>query len=186
MSAKCLNTFQPHGIDTSQRPRREATFCQGDALAPTQGSDLVGIRLRTGAAVIAKMRMMSDMNPMASDNTVGVTIPSDRPILRTVLVDVHGQVADFVAELERGRPILKRCGVEAEVRAWQATYAGSDTGRIIVTLEFPDLAAFTRSEHAYATAADDPEFAAWARRLASIRRLTSDSLHIELAPFGER
>lgn len=44
------------------------------------------------------------------------------------------------------------------MRAWQATYAGSETGRIIVTLEFADLAAFARSEHAYAKAVADPEF----------------------------
>jgi hypothetical protein len=30
----------------------------------------------------------------------------------------------------------KPCGVEAEVRAWTATYAGPDTGKVVVTLEF--------------------------------------------------
>jgi hypothetical protein len=112
--------------------------------------------------------------------------PLSIPILRLVIVDVHGEVEGFAAELERGRSILRRCGVEAEVRAWQATYAGSHTGQVIVTLEFADFAAFARSEHAYAKAPADPEFTDWAEGLALMRTLTSDSLRVELAPIGER
>jgi hypothetical protein len=114
----------------------------------------------------------------------GAVIPTDRPILRVVTVDVHDDVEVFAGELDRGRAILARCGVEATVRAWQATYAGTDTGRVIVTLEFADFAAFARSEEAYARAAADPEFAGWAGGLALIRTLTADSLHTELAPAG--
>jgi hypothetical protein len=117
----------------------------------------------------------------------GIVLPTDRPILRLVTVDVHGGgVEDFARELERGRPILRRCGVEADVRAWTATYAGPDTGKVIVTLEFADFAAFARSEEAYARAAADPEFTTWAEGLAVLRSLTSDSLHIELAPVPDR
>jgi hypothetical protein len=108
--------------------------------------------------------------------------PTDRPFLRVVHVDVTGGLDAFAALLERGRPILARCGVEARVRAWQATYAGPDTGKVFVTLEFADFAAFARSKEAYARAASDPEFSAWAEELALVRSPTSDSLHVELAP----
>jgi hypothetical protein len=116
----------------------------------------------------------------ADEEATGLVTPSNRPILRIVHLDVHGDLNDFVAELQRGRPILARCGIEAEVRSWQATYAGRDTGQVIVTLEFADLAAFARSEHAYAEAVGNPEFVAWATRLGDLRTITSDGLHIEL------
>jgi len=119
--------------------------------------------------------------------STGLVLPTDRPILRLVTVDVHGgRVEDFAHELERGRPILRRCGIEAEVRAWAATYSGPDTGKVIVTLEFADFAAFARSEEAYARAVTDPEFAAWAEGLVDFRSLASDSLHTELAPIPDR
>ncbi len=117
----------------------------------------------------------------------GAVFPTDRPILRLVTVDVHGgEVEDFARELERGRPILRRCGVEAEIRAWQATFAGPETGTVIVALEFADFAAFARSEEAYARAAGDAEFTTWAGGLALLRSLTSDSLHVELVPIADR
>lgn len=116
----------------------------------------------------------------------GAVFPVDRPILRLVTVDIHGEVEEFTRELERGRAILQRCGVEAEVRAWEATYAGPETGKVIVSLEFADFEAFARSEQAYARAVADPEFAGWAERLALLRSLTSDSLHTELAPINRR
>ena len=72
----------------------------------------------------------------------------------------------------------------AQIRAWQATYAGTDAGNVVITLEFADFAAFARSEPAYTQAASDPEFSTWAAGLAVIRTITSDSLHIELAPAG--
>jgi hypothetical protein len=118
---------------------------------------------------------------MAAMTSTGAVIPTDRPILRVVTVDVHDDVDAFAHELHRGRPILDRCGIEANVRAWQATYAGADTGKVIVTLEFADFAAFARSEEAYTRATSDAEFNAWAGRLALIRSLTSDSLHSEVA-----
>lgn len=99
-----------------------------------------------------------------------------------VQVNVTGGLDAFAALLERGRPILARCGVEAHVRAWEATYAGPDTGKLFVTLEFADFSAFARLEEAYARAASDSEFSAWAEELALVRTLTSDSLHVELAP----
>ena len=42
--------------------------------------------------------------------STGAVIPTDRPILRVVDVDLHDDVDAFASELDRGRPILARCG----------------------------------------------------------------------------
>jgi hypothetical protein len=68
--------------------------------------------------------------------------------------------------------------VEAEIRAWLATYAGPDTGKVLVTFEFANQAAFFRCEQAFAP--EDAEFRAWSQTLPELRSIVSDSLHVEL------
>jgi hypothetical protein len=113
-----------------------------------------------------------------------VCAPAEQAILRVVSVKVHRGVDAFIAELERGKSILRRCGVEADIRAWLATYAGTETGTLLVTLEFADQGAFFRSEQAFAKAPEDAEFGAWSRRLPELRSVMSDCLHVELTTSG--
>ncbi len=105
---------------------------------------------------------------------------AEQAILRVVSVKVRRGVDAFVTELERGKSILRRCGVEANIRAWLATYAGPETGALVITLEFADQEAFFRSEQAFAAAPQDDEFQAWSRQLPEFRSVISDSLHIGL------
>jgi hypothetical protein len=72
--------------------------------------------------------------------------PRERSVLRLVEVETTDP-AGFAREVAAGREIFMRIGVEARLRAWQATYAGSDVHRILLTLEFADGAAFARSEN---------------------------------------
>jgi hypothetical protein len=88
--------------------------------------------------------------------------------------------AAFAREVAAGREIFMRIGVEARLRAWQATYAGSDVHRILLTLEFADGTAFARSETAFSGAIGDAEFEAWVARLDDMRKTTYDALHVEL------
>lgn len=108
-----------------------------------------------------------------------LTASSEKPILRMVIVETDDPTA-FANELEIGRPILRRIGVEATVRAWLATYAGPDVHRLVLTLEFSDGDAFARSEAAYSAGSGDAEYDAWVARLDALRTTTYDALHVEL------
>jgi len=116
---------------------------------------------------------------MTSDPSIICTQPQ-QAILRLVPVKVLRGVDAFIAELERGKAILRRCGVEADIHAWLATYAGTDTGTVLVTLQFADQAAFFRSEQAFAAAPQDEEFRAWSQTLPEFRTVISDSLYVKL------
>lgn len=109
-----------------------------------------------------------------------ICTPPQQAVLRVVSVKVRQGVDPFIGELERGRRILRRIGVEATIRAWLATYAGPETGTILLTLEFADQPAFYRSQEAFGRAPGDEEFREWSRRLPELRSVLSDSLHIEL------
>ncbi len=66
---------------------------------------------------------------------------------------------------------------EMVMRAWQATFAGTQTGTVIVSLEY------SGSISAFATAWEktlgDKQMAAWLRGLGELRELVSDSLYRE-------
>ena len=54
-------------------------------------------------------------------------------------------VAAYVQELDKGRAMMKRLGVNVTTRIWRATYAGPNTGMIVVSQEFPSWQAFVDS-----------------------------------------
>jgi hypothetical protein len=96
--------------------------------------------------------------------------------LRVIVVKTEDASA-YLRELDKGKAMLKRLGVTVQMRAWRATFAGPDTGSLIVSQEYPSFAAF--AEAAAKTAAD-PEFSQWLRNLDKVRKIATDSLYQEL------
>ena len=86
-------------------------------------------------------------------------------------------VSAYMAELEKGRAMMKRLGVNTTLRVWRATFAGPNTGTVVVTQEFPSWQAFADANAK--TGADAP-FAAWLAGLDKVRTIVSDSLYREL------
>ena len=110
---------------------------------------------------------------------LGVSNPAlaeGKTYLRVIVVKTEDASA-YLHELDKGKVMLKRLGVTVQIRAWRATYAGPDTGSVIVSQEYPSFAAF--AEAAAKTAAD-PEFSQWLRSLEKVRKIASDSLYQEL------
>ena len=97
-------------------------------------------------------------------------------VLRVVIVKTD-DVGQYLRELEKGREILKRLGVQVQIRVWQARFAGSDTGSIAVGAEYPDMAAFAAG---MAKTEASPEYQAWLKNVDKIRKIVSDSLYGEL------
>jgi hypothetical protein len=94
-------------------------------------------------------------------------------VLRVVVVqtdDVHA----YVEEVEQARDIWDELGSNAVVRVCRARFAGTETGTVVGSVEWPDLAAFASDD---AKLADSEEWNAWLKKMATKRRIVSDSLY---------
>jgi hypothetical protein len=97
-------------------------------------------------------------------------------VLRVVVVQTE-QPDVYLGEIEKGRGLLKGIGNVSELRVWRARFAGPQAGTVVVSVEYPSLAAFAADD---ARAAASPEVQAWLRGLEKIRKVVSDSLYTEL------
>ena len=102
----------------------------------------------------------------------------DRPESAMVTLRAAGRLGEgLTCKLDTGRAMMKRLGINVQLRIFRATFAGPNTGTIVVTQEYPSWAALSESQ---AKTAADPEFSAWLKNLDSVRTITSDSLFREL------
>ncbi len=99
-------------------------------------------------------------------------------VLRVIVVETDN-VGAYVQEIERGKAMLKRLGSRAEIRIWQARFAGPQAGTVVVSVEFPSLTAFAEDD---AKVSADSEYQTWLKGLDKIRKIVSDSLYNELSP----
>jgi hypothetical protein len=97
-------------------------------------------------------------------------------VLRVVVVETH-DLAAYSAELKKGQAILKRMGSAAQLRLWRGGFAGDDTGRVVVTLEYPSMIVLAQDS---TKALADPEYSAWLKGLDKLRKIVSDSTYDEL------
>jgi phosphomannomutase len=106
------------------------------------------------------------------------TFADGHTTLRVVTVSTN-DVAAYVAELGKGKQMMAKLTPKMVMRAWQATFAGTETGTVIVSLEYPG------STSAFATAwektLNDKNMADWLKDLGDLRELVSDSLYRELS-----
>jgi hypothetical protein len=97
-------------------------------------------------------------------------------VLRVVVVKADNASA-YLQEIEKGKEIMKKAGVQAQIRVWQARFAGPETGAIAVGIEFPSMAAFA-ADTAKINASS--EYQTWLKGLDKVRTIVSDSLYTEL------
>jgi len=99
--------------------------------------------------------------------------------LRVIAVQTP-DVKSYRHEVETLQGEFKKEGLPVTLRVWRATYAGPDTGTIIVTVEVPDLATLAKVEDALMK--PNSALGATMKRIDAIRKITSDSLYEELSP----
>ena len=97
-------------------------------------------------------------------------------VLRVVVVKTEN-VAAYVQELDKGNELMKKLGLQGHVRVWKARFAGSEAGAVVVSVEYPSMAAFAADD---AKAGASSEYQAWLKGLDKIRKIVSDSLYGEL------
>jgi hypothetical protein len=105
----------------------------------------------------------------------GAALAQKATVLRVVVIKTDNPTA-YVQEIEKGRQIMKSLGLQGMTRVWQARFAGPNAGDIVVSIEYPNMAAFTEAdakEHASA------EYQSWLKGLDKIRKIVSDSLYTE-------
>lgn len=103
-----------------------------------------------------------------------------RPVRDVIVADVNGDLEGFLDRMKRIDGVNKRLGLGAELRVFQATFAGKQAGEIYVYWELPSFVGFAEAEtklHA------DPEFRAILAEMAKAgQRFTSELLAIEITP----
>jgi hypothetical protein len=99
--------------------------------------------------------------------------------LRVIAVQTP-DIKTYRHEVETLQGEFKKEGLPVTLRVWRATYAGPDTGTIIVTVEVPDLATLAKIEDAVMK--PNSPLSAIMKRIEAIRKITSDSLYEELSP----
>jgi hypothetical protein len=96
-------------------------------------------------------------------------------VLRVVTVKTDN-VAAYVAEIEKGRQLQKSMGLSAQTRVWQARFAGPEAGMVVVSIEYPSMAAFAADTAKTDASAD---YQNWLKGLNKIRTIVADSLYSE-------
>lgn len=94
-------------------------------------------------------------------------------MLRVVIVKTN-DVPAYVEEIEITRGLYENLGLTAEVRVWRARFAGPDTGSVVVSVKWADMATFAAED---AILAKSDEWHAWLKKMASKREIISDSLY---------
>ena len=97
-------------------------------------------------------------------------------VLRVVVIETD-DVAGYVKQIEQGKAILKKAGSPGILRIWQASFAGPETGSVVVSLEYENLQTLASE---MAKLADNAEFQTWFKGLGEIRKVLSDSIYREL------
>ncbi len=106
------------------------------------------------------------------------TFADGHTTLRVVTVSTD-DVDAYVAELGKGKEMMAKLTPKMVMRAWQATFAGEETGAVIVSLEYPgSLSAFAT---AWEKTLKDKKMADWLKGLGDLRELVADSLYRELS-----
>lgn len=103
-----------------------------------------------------------------------------RPVRDVVIADVNGDLAGFLDRMRRIEGVNKRLQLGAELRVFQATFAGKQTGEVYVYWELPTFQRFAEAE---TKLHDDPEYRAILAELAAAgQRFTSELLTIDITP----
>ena len=100
-------------------------------------------------------------------------VAADTAVSRVIVVQT-ADVPGYVHEVETLQALLKKAGVTATLRVWRASYAGADTGSIVVTVEVPNLAGIAKVEDTVRT---NPDVAAEMKKINAMRKIVSDSLY---------
>jgi hypothetical protein len=105
--------------------------------------------------------------------------PADAPrITEVFVIDVGENMPKSIELSRRIDALVKKYGSEGTSHYWIGAWAGSEVGKVIVTVEFPSLMALARDEEKFQA---NPEFQKWqADAMSSGVKVISQSIAVEL------
>jgi hypothetical protein len=112
--------------------------------------------------------------------TVSSAAPPPAPrVTQVIVLDVGAHMQKFLEFARRMDAIQTKYQSAGKARVWQSTWAGSEAGRVIVTVEYPSLRSLAESDDKTRGA---PELATLIGELdASGIKVLSDSLVTEVS-----
>jgi hypothetical protein len=103
-------------------------------------------------------------------------VAKDHSTLRVVAVETE-DVDRYIAQLKIGKKLIQAQDANWSMSAFQSTFAGPNTGTVIVAVQYPGgLSDFARAWEANMA---DEEIGSWLSGLADFRTIVSDSLYVE-------
>jgi hypothetical protein len=97
-------------------------------------------------------------------------------VVRVVVVKTDNPAA-YAQAIEAGKEVMKKAGVTAITRVYQASYAGPNAGTVTAVIEYPSITALAEAETKLRA---DKDYIAWLKSLDKIRTIVSDSIYREL------
>ena len=127
--------------------------------------------------MLRKMTLLAVMSTLAFG--MSATAYADSSVVLRVVTVKTDDVATYLQEIGKARVMVKRLALPTTIRVWQATFAGPNTGTIIVSQEYPNMNMAALADGT-AKIATDEEYSQWLKNLNKIRTVISDSLYKEL------
>ena len=104
-------------------------------------------------------------------------LADDHSTMRVVSVQTD-DVAAYVEQLKVGKKLIQAQDENWDISVFQATFAGPNTGNVVVAVSYPGgLAAFAS---AWEKNLADDEISAWLTGLSGMRTIVADSLYSEM------
>jgi hypothetical protein len=102
------------------------------------------------------------------------------PVVQVITVDVAaGKLEAYRAEVKKLAAVLARVDAAAQLRMWETTAGGEDAGQILVSVEYPNEAAWAADA---TKTRGDAEWQRIVAGLAGVRTVVSTGLWQEITP----
>jgi hypothetical protein len=127
------------------------------------------MKKKTGSALLAGLALLViSAQALAAD-----------PVVLRVIVIETADVSAYVHEVTNLSALSKKAGAPVILRVWKARFAGPNTGTVVVSIEYPNLAALAKSDDLMRSNAD---LVGQMKKIAAIRKIVSDSIYEEQTP----
>ena len=77
-------------------------------------------------------------------------------VMEVIVIDPQNASETYLATFQKFTAYYKKAGIPATRRMWNNVYAGDETGLVIVTISWPNMMAYAKSDELFNT----PEFQA--------------------------
>jgi hypothetical protein len=127
------------------------------------------MKKKTGSAVLAGLALL----------LISAQALAAEPVVMRVIVVETADVSAYMHEVTTLSSLSKKAGMPMTLRVWKARFAGPNTGTVVVSVEYPNLAALAKNDAALGSNAD---LMAQMKKVAALRKIVSDSIYEEQTP----